>query len=325
MARNPDQQALRRASLKVGLLITAACAVMVVAVILAASLYMVYQAQRTGIPDPGRPGGVRVYFDSVDLLGAMVAGGVAGILLAGVVGWLSARSAIRPLGRALATQRRFVQDASHELRTPLTILDTRVQLALRKAPAGSDIERSLTEIRQDTAALGDTVTELLVAATGEHAAPPAHAVDVADVVERAVEDLRALARDRGITLDFEAVERPRSAVQQNSLRRAVLALADNALAHTPTGGRITVTVGGDRGHATVSVADTGSGIAGVDRERIFDRFVRNEGPAGAGRRSFGIGLALVREIAVGAGGTVEVASTGPDGTLMLMKLPRARS
>jgi two-component system OmpR family sensor kinase len=73
------------------------------------------------------------------------------------------------------------------------------------------------------------------------------------------------------------------------------------------------------------VADTGSGITGVDPDRIFDRFVRTSGPDGAqGKRSFGIGLALVREIASAAGGTVEIARTGPEGTTMKLALPLAR-
>jgi signal transduction histidine kinase len=80
----------------------------------------------------------------------------------------------------------------------------------------------------------------------------------------------------------------------------------------------------EQSHAVIAVADTGAGITGVDQARIFDRFVRTSGTGGApGHRSFGIGLALVREIAVAAGGAVEVASTGPEGTVMKMRLPLA--
>ena len=104
----------------------------------------------------------------------------------------------------------------------------------------------------------------------------------------------------------------------------MLALADNALAHTPPGGRVTITTSTEQHRAVITVADTGTGITGVDQARIFDRFVRTSGTGGSqGQRSFGIGLALVREIAVAAGGTVEVASTGPEGTVMKMTLPLA--
>ena len=105
----------------------------------------------------------------------------------------------------------------------------------------------------------------------------------------------------------------------------MLALADNALTHTPDGGTITISASAEGSFAVIQVADTGAGITGVDPDRIFDRFVRAPGPGNApGKRSFGIGLALVREIASGAGGTVKVARTGPDGTTMRLALPVAR-
>jgi signal transduction histidine kinase len=105
----------------------------------------------------------------------------------------------------------------------------------------------------------------------------------------------------------------------------VLALADNALAHTRPGGSIAISVGIEDRQAVIRVEDTGHGITGVDPDRIFDRFVRTARREEAGgRRSFGIGLALVREIASAAGGTMEVARTGPEGTTMRLALPLTR-
>lgn len=118
---------------------------------------------------------------------------------------------------------------------------------------------------------------------------------------------------------------PLARIDRNSLRRAVLALADNALAHTGSGGSIIIRTGTEGKQAVVCVADTGSGITDVDQARIFDRFVRTSGPEGiGGQRSFGIGLALVREIATAAGGSVEIDRTGPSGTTMKLRLPLAR-
>ncbi len=72
------------------------------------------------------------------------------------------------------------------------------------------------------------------------------------------------------------------------------------------------------------MADTGTGISGIDQDRVFDRFAHTTHPAPGGRRSYGLGLALVREIAVAAGGRVEISSTGPGGTTMELTLPAAR-
>ena len=323
-AETPDQSTLRKASLKVALRISAACAVMVVCLLAVAAIYLMNKLAHPDVP-PAMPAGTSyAYLDSRDLLEAMIIAGVAGIALAGLVGWLSARSAIRPLGEALALQRRFVQDASHELRTPLAILDTRIQLAQRDADPDSRPGRNLARIREDAATLTGIVNELLLAATAAAPEPGAAPVELSDVAASVAESLQQLASASNVRLDFVAADRPQSMIERSALRRAVLALADNALAHTPPGGRITISTAAEQDRAVITVADTGSGITGVEQDRIFDRFVRTSNPdAARNQRSFGIGLSLVREIAMAAGGTVEVASTGPEGTVMKIVLPAA--
>ncbi|SDP39903.1 His Kinase A (phospho-acceptor) domain-containing protein [Arthrobacter sp. ok909] len=320
----PDHSTLRKASLKVALRISAACAVMVLGLLAATALYLVNQLAHPEVPRSASAGTAYAYLDSRDVLEAMLIAGVAGIVLAGIVGWLSARSAIRPLGDALARQRRFVQDASHELRTPLTILDTRIQLAQRNTEPGSKQAQDLARIREDAATLTGIVNELLLAATTDAPDRSAAPADLAGTASGVAEGLRLVAEQRDVRLDFSADARPLARIDANALRRAVLALADNALSHTPPGGRVTITTAIEQNRAVITVADTGTGITGVDQARIFDRFVRTASTGGTqGQRSFGIGLALVREIAVAAGGAVEVASTGSAGTVMKMTLPLA--
>ncbi|MCZ2401634.1 HAMP domain-containing histidine kinase [Paenarthrobacter sp. Z7-10] len=323
MSVSPDYTALRKAALKVGTRITVACAVMVIAVIIAAAVFMLHQGQHPDVPSPQGPSAARIYVESKDMLEAMVVAGLAGIILAGLVGWLSARSAIRPLGDALALQRRFIQDASHELRTPLTILDARVQLAQQRTEPGSALGHALMQIRTDTAALTATVEELLIAAAGDPVDEMIESIDVGEIAERAVADLQQVAGNRGIGLSFRQDAPCRARLQSNSLRRAVVALLDNALAHTPPGGNVTVITSRQGSKSVLTVSDTGAGIRGVDHSRIFERFVRTNAIGTGSQRSFGIGLALVREIAVGAGGSVEIAGTGPDGTIMKLTLPCA--
>lgn len=324
-AGEPDRDTLRRASLKVAVRISAACAVLVLCLLAAATVYLMNKLAHPDLPGSAAAGEAYTYLDSRDLIEAMIIAGVAGIVLAGAVGWLSARSAIRPLGEALALQRRFVQDASHELRTPLAILDARIQLAQRDAVPDSKAGRALGKIREDAATLTGIVNELLLAATGAAPDPAAEPVELADVAGSVTESLQELAARQDIRLSFSDVGRPLARIDRNSLRRAVLALADNALAHTRSGGSVTISSGIEGNQAVVCVADTGSGITGVDQARIFDRFVRTPSADGLrGQRSFGIGLALVREIATAAGGIVAVDRTGPEGTTMKLKLPLAR-
>ncbi|MDQ0756258.1 HAMP domain-containing sensor histidine kinase [Arthrobacter sp. B3I4] len=323
-AGTPDQSTLRKASLKVAVRISIACAVMVLVLLAVAALYLLNKLADPDLPPSVAAGTRYAYLDSRDLLEAMIIAGAAGIALAGLTGWLSARSAIRPLGEALALQRRFVQDASHELRTPLAILDARIQLAQRDAGEDAVSTRHLAKIREDTATLTGIVNELLLAATAAAPDPAAHPADLADVAGSVAESLQLLAAEKDIRLDFSAGGGPRARIEPHALRRAVLALADNALAHTPPGGRVGISVAAVQGQAVITVADSGPGIIGIDQDRIFDRFVRTAGPDGShGQRSFGIGLSLVREIAMAAGGTVDVARTGADGTVMRIVLPAA--
>jgi two-component system, OmpR family, sensor kinase len=321
---DPDQATLRKASLRIAVRISAACAVMVICLLAGAAIYLTNQLSHPELPGNAGSAADYTYLDYKDLLKALVIAGAAGIVLAGVIGWLSARSAIRPLGEAMALQRRFVQDASHELRTPLAILDARIQLAQRDAPPGSKPGQALARIREDTSTLTAIVNELLLAATGGAAESPTDPIDIAAVTASVADSVRHIAQDLDIGISVTHDGRPLVRIDPNSLRRAVLALADNALAHTPPGGTITLATAADQRSAVITVTDTGSGITGVERERIFERFVRTPRPDGArGQRSFGIGLALVRDVATAAGGTVEIASTGPDGTTMTIRLPLA--
>lgn len=124
-----DRRILRAASRKVSLQFAAVCAtiVVLVLVLVLAAAFVAYRSLPAEAIEHGA-GPNRIYIDAREGLLALVLAGAAGVGLAAAVGLLSARNAVRPLGDALARQRRFVQDASHELRTPLAILDARLQL-----------------------------------------------------------------------------------------------------------------------------------------------------------------------------------------------------
>jgi two-component system OmpR family sensor kinase len=280
-----DRETLRRASLKVALRISAACAVLVLCLLAAATAYLMNKLAHPDLPNSTGAGKAYTYLDSRDLMEGMILAGVAGVVLAGIVGWLSARSAIRPLGEALALQRRFVQDASHELRTPLTILDTRIQLAQRKAAPDSETGQALAQIREDAATLTGIVNELLVAATGSAPGPSLEPVEVANIVESVTRGLQELAEQQGVGLAFSFSGAPLVRIDPGSLRRAVLALADNALAHTRAGGSISISAVAEGQQAVIRMADTGSESRGWIRTGSLT--VSFEPPAQMRRRGSG--------------------------------------
>lgn len=323
-----DRLILRTAARKVSAQIALVCAASVGVVILALVLFALYRSQPAELVlHPAAAG--RIYIDEADGLLALILGGALGVVLAAAAGLISARSAVKPLGEALAAQRRFVQDASHELRTPLAVLDARLQLAQRSAGPDSPAAPVLARLRQDSAGLAELVDDLLLMS----AAPSASAeqpepTDVASLVPAVTDDLRLLAREAGILLecavDAGTAGPPRVLLSSHLLRRMVTALLENALSHTPESGWISVTVSATGRKVRITVRDTGPGIVGIEPDRVFERFARGRlaGHTPA-RPSYGIGLALVKDAALRHGGDVAVAETGPGGTVLSLELPAA--
>jgi len=312
---------VRRASRIVGMQLTIASGALVVAAIGVAFFVILDKLRPSEVNEPPKPGQHKIYIDTTEAMIALILVGVVAVAIAGVMSVIVTRRAVRPLARALELQRDFVADASHELRTPLTVLDLRLQTLQRRMAADDPAAPTVSELRADTRNLIDVVNDLLLAADTTRVTET-RTSSFAQAVERAVEALDVLAAERGVTLVLEQAAQPETRVPAASVQRCATALIDNALAHSPSGSTVTATVARDGRQALLRVADQGNGIAGIDPARVFDRFARAQ-PVGAAphRTGYGIGLALVREVAAGHGGDVRVAATGPTGTVLELRLP----
>ena len=257
------------------------------------------------------------------LLVSLGVAALLGVAAAAAVGALIGRRAVRPLGAALGLQRRFVADASHELRTPLTVLHTRAQL-LRRSLSGSvddpAARAELDRLVRDAQSLGEVVTDLLLAAELEHAPQRGAPVDVAAVARDVVESMRVLAEERGVRLIAEVPPEPVQVTGiEAALRRAVTALVDNALAHTGSGGQVRVEAHADGDDVRLVVADDGEGLDPAEARDLARRFAR--GTARDGGRRFGLGLALVDEVARAHGGRLDADGARGAGATFTVRLP----
>lgn len=320
-----DARDTRRAALSIGWQIMLASAFLVLGIVVIAIVFVLHQALPREQLEATGADSSHIYVDSNDILQALILLGLGAVVFAGVVSWIIARRAVRPLGDALRLQRQFVADASHELRTPLAVLDARLQVVQRRQQNGAEVTpEALSELRADTRALVEIVGDLLLAAGGDGGG--AEVVDAGPIVAAAASSLAVLAQDRGVTITTAADGRFPVAIPATSLRRSVVALVDNAIAHSPAGGHVTVALRLEGGRVALTVADEGPGITGIEPDRVFDRFAHTEPAAGDSRRpGFGIGLALVRELAGRQGGSVRVASTSDHGTTFRLELPAAPS
>ncbi|AUG31021.1 HAMP domain-containing sensor histidine kinase [Microbacterium sp. NFH-22A-Y] len=292
----------------------------------AAIVFVFHQIPLTDLFDRNRHEEM-VDIGGLDIIVGGIALGLLAIILAGTLGLLATRRAVAPLVDALGRQRRFVADASHELRTPLAILDTRLQVLERSMPADDANRELVDELRGDSRNLINVVNDLLdsvdVTSTGVVPSRP-----VAPSVTDAATSMRVIAEERGIHLRVDAIpDDRRAAIPPASLHRALVALIDNAVKHSPAGGEVLVTTGTDRTTTWIAVRDHGAGIQGISPERVFDRFARSSlavDGGGSARTGFGIGLSLVQDTVGRFGGTVEVTSTSENGTTITMTLPHGR-
>ncbi|MFH1474255.1 MAG: HAMP domain-containing sensor histidine kinase [Chloroflexota bacterium] len=261
------------------------------------------------------------------LLSVLVLGGLAALALAVAAGWFYAgralvpiRSAIDRREAALGRQREFAANASHELRTPLTVIRTSVtDLRRNAAQPVAAVGTALDDIDAETTHLAALVDDLLLLARTDAGTMEMEqvAVDLADVAVEAAGQLTSMAGERGVAV----IADPLPAVVDGDplrLRQLVTILVDNAVAHTPAGGSVTIRVRAEGEAAVLAVADTGPGIRPVDLPHVFERFWRaDDAPSGG----TGLGLAIAAWIVERHGGRIEAANRAEGGARFEARIP----
>jgi two-component system OmpR family sensor kinase len=306
-----DEALIRHAARRIGVQIALASAF---AVAVAAALAFTLLHRHHGDPATGTPHLEPPTDSDALVLNALIVAGSIGVLIAGVVAFFIARRAVRPLGQALSLQRRFVADAGHELRTPLTILHTRAQLLARRLPVGDPAGQIAAQLLDDSRVLGEIVDELLLSATLSAHPGLAEEMDPAELLNEVAASMQVLADDSGVRLRTAALPGLHMRGSRPALRRALIALVDNAISHSVDGGDVKLSAVGAKGMVALSVTDQGEGLSSDGRrEEMWNRFSRGKStnPDHAterpiGNRRYGLGLSLVREIATAHGGTVSL-------------------
>jgi signal transduction histidine kinase len=320
-SRRSDVAQVGAAALRTAWQVAAVSAAIMIGILGLAALFVLDQSRPTELLERPAPGETKIYIGVDEVLLALVVLGLLSVLIIGVASWAISRRAAAPLGTALRMQRDFVADASHELRTPLTVLDTRLQLLDRRLQREEPYADVLAAARRDTRVMTELVTDLLLVAeaAGTEAAGTDVGSDLRLTVFASVQDLQLLAAERDVRIAVSIDTDARVGLTEMSLRRALVVLIDNAVAHSLDGAVVEVTGGVEHGRAVVRVVDHGAGIRGVAVDQVFDRFSR--GPTTVQRRGFGIGLSLVRDLASRHGGRVAIEATSDAGTTMRLELP----
>ena len=225
------------------------------------------------------------------------------------------------LEETFATQRQFSANAAHELRTPLAVMSTKFEVFEKnKNPDEADYKEAINMARNQTDRLSHVI-DILLEMTELQSAPKSDSISLSEVTEEVICDLVAVAEKKSISLvqdDGEA----RLTGSDTLVYRAIYNLIENAIKYNKEDGKVSVAITEDENFAKVIITDTGSGIAKEDWDKIFEPFFRVDKSRSRSMGGAGLGLALVKEIAVRHGGDVKVIESSNKGSSIELSLSK---
>jgi len=222
-------------------------------------------------------------------------------------------------------RRQYVSNVSHELRTPLAAIRGMAETMMQYSATDPSLpERYLPRIIAQTERLARLASQLLDLAQIEsgNLVTSFARVSVPAVVEEARQAAAEGAREKGVLLEVTLPPTlPDVRGDRDRLVQVFLNLMDNAVRHTPTGGRVTVSADTEGDRLVATVEDTGEGIPEEHLEHIFERFYRVEQARTRRSGGTGLGLSIVWQIMQAHGGSIDVTSAPGEGTCFTLTLP----
>jgi two-component system phosphate regulon sensor histidine kinase PhoR len=224
------------------------------------------------------------------------------------------------------TRRDFISSVSHELRTPLSSINLMIETILDNDGDIEAIDIFLPRIKREVDRMVQLVQDLLELARAESGQLRLRRenVDLASVGNTIKRTFEPRAEQLGVALTFEGDETPISG-DADRLAQVFVNLIDNALRHTPAGGRVVVSVSGRDGGASLVVRDSGIGIPYNDLPHVFERFYVVDRSRARESTGTGLGLSIVKQVVEAHGGTVTADSEYGLGATFTCVFPTVRS
>ena len=211
-------------------------------------------------------------------------------------------------------EKRFASDASHELRTPVSIILAECEYARANAQTVEDYQESLDVVERQGRRMSRLINQLLNITRMDQGtqAISREEADFSELVD-VVTDEAVRASGKDFTVEKHIEPGVTANIDVGLMSRLVQNLVENACKYTPDGGKITVSLHAAGGRTTLTVSDTGIGIAKRDLGHIWERFWQADSSRGVDRGS-GLGLAMVKQIADAHGGKLSVESEPGQGS-----------
>ena len=228
------------------------------------------------------------------------------------------------LAHSFDLQRQFAGNAAHELRTPLALMQTKLELFCEEHADADAETMQMAAFQMEQLDRLSALVRTLLSMSNLQSVSRTDEIPLAPLAEEILTDLAPLAQEKQVTLrqDCEEV----SMVGSDALiYRLLFNLIENAIKYNKTGGTVFVSVKQADENVILEVADTGSGIPKDCMEHIFEPFFRVDKSRSRQMGGVGLGLALVREIALLHGGSVRAEARAEGGTVFRVVLPRQQA
>ena len=220
-------------------------------------------------------------------------------------------------------RREFTANVSHELKTPLQGIIGSAELIENGMVKPDDLPRFVGHIHAEAARLVTLIDDIIrLSQLDEGDAMPTEPVDLLAVSQEAAENLQDAAAARGVTVGVTGQPAVIPGVRR-LIYEIVYNLCDNAIKYNRDGGRVDVTVAADAGGSSITVADTGIGIAPEHQGRVFERFYRVDKSHSKASGGTGLGLSIVKHAVQYHHGRIELESTPGTGTTVRAVFPNA--
>lgn len=227
------------------------------------------------------------------------------------------------LDEGFSAQRQFTGNAAHELRTPLALMQAQIELfSVEHSDIQHDTAELLKLLQEQTERMSQ-MTKTLLEMSELRTVPCNDVIELAPMFEEVFADLAPLAEKRGITLECDG---DGTIIGSDTLiYRMLFNLTENAIRYNRPNESVRACVTERNGQIFIRVRDNGNGIPEQYRESVFQPFFRVDKSRSREYGGVGLGLALVREIALLHGGRVLAEESTENGTVMLVILPKSKT
>ena len=233
--------------------------------------------------------------------------------------------ASKPLEEAMEREKQFVADASHDLKTPLSVIlaNNSILMENQDATVGS-VYRWIDSSQMAAKRMQQLITQMLKLADVErkNITVPLEEIDVSNIAMKASLQLESLAYEKSVTLGTELIQSCVIQANEDYLTQIISSLLENALKYEPKTGKVLLKLAQDKHKTCICIQNFGTTIAQEDLPHVFDCFYRSDKSRTNETESFGLGLAITREMVNKIHGEISVTSNPQGGTIFTVTFQR---